>query len=147
ACVVDRIVDRWEIGGSVFYLEQEKSEKTYLPMLVPYVDFLVPRLELLAPLLPLVHPHIPYVLPYMDELLPFIPRFIAFPEASKNADVLIGYLGWTLKIPLLPRILYLPAVPRMIAKLSTMLPRRFIQGHLQRLRRRYEERQRLRALA
>jgi len=44
-----------------------------------------------------------------------------------------------LRVPLLPRILYVPLVPRIVAGLSTVLPRRPIQGILEKRRRRYDE--------
>ncbi|CAJ1405319.1 unnamed protein product, partial [Effrenium voratum] len=131
ACVVDNLVDDWEGAAKV-------EENSYLPKLLPYVDFLVPHLDELAPHLPLAHPHLPYVLPYMDDLLPYIQCFTRFPEASKNADVLVGYLGWLLRLPLIPRILYVPGVPRLVCWISKRLPRRFVRGRLERVRRRHE---------
>lgn len=117
------VVDLWDEARPQSEVEREKQDKSYLPRLLPYVDFLVPHLEVLAPHLPLVHPHLPHILPYMDDLLPYIPRFAAYPRASANADVLIGYLGWMLRVPHLPKVLYLPLVPRLVSKLSTVLPR------------------------
>jgi len=132
ACLVDNLTDGWEGAARV-------EENSYLPKLLPYVDFLVPNLDELAPHLPLAHPHIPYVLPYMDDLLPYIKRFTRFTQVSKNADVLVGYLAWLLRVPLIPRILNLPLVPRLISWISARLPRRFIRGRLERIRQRYEE--------
>ncbi|CAE7220197.1 SLC34A2 [Symbiodinium natans] len=139
-CLVDNLMDSWE-GSAAASVE----ENSYLPKLLPYVDYLVPRLDELAPHLPLAHPHLPYVLPYMDDLLPYIERFACFPEVSKNADVLIGYLGWLLRVPVIPRILKFPLVPRIIAWISVRLPRRPIQGQLEKIRRRYEEAERRQA--
>jgi hypothetical protein len=119
--------------------DRQAGSQTYLPKLLPYVDFLVPRLDELAPHLSLVHPHLPHILPYMDDLLPIIPRFVNYPEASRNADVLIGYLGWTLRVPLLPKVLAIPRVAWMIAKLSTILPRGPIRPVLERRRLRREQ--------
>lgn len=131
-CLVDNLTDGWEGAARV-------EENSYLPKLLPYVDFLVPNLDELAPHLPLAHPHIPYVLPYMDDLLPYIKRFTRFTEVSKNADVLVGYLAWLLRVPLIPRVLNLPLVPRLIAWISGRLPRRFVRGRLERIRKRYEK--------
>ncbi|CAK9111978.1 Sodium-dependent phosphate transport protein 2B [Durusdinium trenchii] len=114
-CLVDNLIDEWEGAAKV-------EENSYLPKLLPYVDFLVPNLDELATHLPLAHPHIPYVLPYMDDLLPHIKLFTRFPEVSKNADVLVGYLGWLLRVPLIPRILKVPLVPRFISWISGRLP-------------------------
>jgi len=125
ACQVmvnDTAADKWEVvnGSQVEISEQAAS---YLPRLLPYVDFLVPRLDTLVPHLPLVLPHVPYILPYLDRLLPYIPLFERLPQASANADILIGYLGWILNVPIVPRILFIPIVPPIVARLATVLPR------------------------
>jgi len=133
------VIESWDEERDESEIERKTQDVSYLPRLLPYVDFLVPQLDVLAPHLPLVHPHLPHILPYMDDLLPYIPLFAAYPKASANADVLVGYLGWTLRVPLLPRVLHLPLVPRLIAELSTLLPRRIIRPALQRRQRRLEE--------
>eukprot|EP00913_Durusdinium_trenchii_P028966 g27160.t1 len=46
-----------------------------------------------------------------------VDRFEDHPEASANADVLTAYLGWVLKVPVLPRLLYLPVVPWRLGKI------------------------------
>jgi len=135
------VMANWDDGQEDYELSE--GSKTYLPKLLPYVDVLVPQLDELAPHLPLVHPHLPHILPYMDNLLPIIPRFVKYPDASRNADVLIGYLGWILRLPFLPQILAIPRVPWLIAKLSTILPRRPIRGMLERRRLQREEAERL----
>jgi len=128
------LVDQWDLKTSPCDIEREVQDKSYLPRLLPYVDFLIPHLEDLAPHLPLVHRHLPHILPYMDTLLPYIPRFVEYPRASANADVLIAYLGWMLHVPLLPKVLNVPGVPRVVSKLSTVLPRwpvrRFLESNL-----------------
>eukprot|EP00930_Biecheleria_cincta_P042805 TRINITY_DN29455_c0_g1_i1.p1 TRINITY_DN29455_c0_g1~~TRINITY_DN29455_c0_g1_i1.p1 ORF type:complete len:1062 (+),score=166.24 TRINITY_DN29455_c0_g1_i1:133-3318(+) len=128
----------WDKDLSQTEVEKEEQSKSYLPLLLPYVDFLVPQLDVLAPHLQLVHPHIPYVLPYMDDLLPFVSRFVGFPRAARNADKLIGYFGWLLRVPLVRRILHLPLVPRLVTGLSIFLPRKLIRQRLERLRRQHE---------
>lgn len=135
------VMENWDDGQEGYELREES--KTYLPQLLPYVDVLVPQLDQLAPHLPLVHPHLPHILPYMDNLLPIIPRFVKYPDASRNADVLIGYLGWILRLPFLPHILAIPRVPWLITKLSTVLPRRPIRKMLERRRLKREEEERL----
>jgi len=118
----DCMVERWMLR-SQSEVEQKTRQRSYLPLLLPYVDFLVQRIDDLSPHLAPIRPHLPYVIPYMDTLLPYIDRFIEYPVASKNADVLIGYLGWIFRVPVVPRVLYLPLVPKFVAKLSTILPR------------------------
>lgn len=139
------VIENWDefLERPDHEIERETSSENYLPRLLPYVDFLVPNLDILAPHLRLVHPHLPHILPYIDDLLPYIPLFAKHPKASRNADVLVGYLGWTLRVPLLPRVLHVPLVPRLVAELSTVLPRRFIRPVLERRRRRREEAERL----
>ncbi|CAE8607789.1 unnamed protein product, partial [Polarella glacialis] len=119
-------------------VERAHHHSSYLPQLIHYVDWFVPRLDRLAPLLPLVRPHLPYIMPYLDRVLPYIENFANFPVASANADVVIGYFGWMLRVPFLPRIMNLPWVPRIIASLSTVLPRWPIRWALERKRRRRE---------
>lgn len=133
SCTMD-----WDQDLSQTEVEQEEQSKSYLPLLLPYVDFLMPQLDVLAPHLQLVHPHIPYVLPYMDDLLPFVPHFVGFPRAARNADKLIGYFGWLLRVPFVRRILHLPLVPRLVTGLSIFLPRKLIRQRLERLRREHE---------
>jgi len=125
----------WDTPMLVEIVERRQREKSYLPQLMNYVDFLVPRLDALAPHLPLVRPHLPYLLPYLHSVLPYIDLFTDYPHASNNADVLVGYLGWMLKLPVLPRVLRIPLIPRFIARVSTMLPRWPIRWVLLRARR------------
>lgn len=139
ACIVDKWTQNQVTEREV---EQVKEETSYLPQLIRYVDFFVPRLDKLAAHLPLVRPHLPHVIPYLDAILPYVDGFAKFPQASKNADVLIGYLGWMLRLPILPRILHIPLVPRLIAAMSSILPRWPIKGALERSRRRREEKER-----
>lgn len=133
------IVDQWEQEEWETPVEKAARDRSYLPKLLPYVDYLVPRLDVLAPHLPLVQPNLPHILPYIDDLLPYVTRFAPFPAASQNADKLVGYLGWTLRVPLLPRVLNLPLVPRLVTGLGLILPRGPIEGVLEKRRRRYDE--------
>lgn len=133
--------DKWDDQPPSNDVEMQKKDQSYLPRLLPYVDFLIPHLEELAPHLSLVHPHLPHILPHMDILLPYILRFVKYPRASANADVLIAYLGWMLYVPVLPRVLNLPLVPRIVSKLSTWLPRWAVRRTLVRNLRRDEEEQ------
>jgi len=132
------VIESWDDVLPEAEIKMRYQEASYLPRLLPYVDFLVPRLDVLAPHLRLVHRHLPHILPYMDNLLPYIPLFASHPKASANADVLVGYLGWILRVPVVPKILYIPKVPKLIAELSTVLPRKLIQPVLERRRRRWE---------
>jgi len=132
------VIESWDDALPEAEIKMRYQEASYLPRLLPYVDFLVPRLDVLAPHLRLVHRHLPHILPYMENLLPYIPLFASHPKASANADVLVGYLGWILRVPVVPKILFIPKVPKLIAELSTVLPRKLIQPVLERRRRRWE---------
>jgi hypothetical protein len=132
------VIESWDDALPEAEIKMRYQEASYLPRLLPYVDFLAPRLDVLAPHLRLVHRHLPHILPYMEDLLPYIPLFTSHPKASANADVLVGYLGWIFRIPLVPKILYIPKVPKLVAELSTLLPRKLIQPVLERRRRRWE---------
>lgn len=136
------MIDRWQEEDKE-EVERAQHQTSYLPQLMRYVDFVVPRLDKLAPHLPLIRPHMPYIIPYLDKILPYIDGFAALPLASANADVLIGYLGWMLRVPLLPKVLHIPFVPRIIAAASKILPRWPIRGQLEKKRRKYEAAQRL----
>eukprot|EP00929_Paragymnodinium_shiwhaense_P094850 TRINITY_DN55673_c0_g1_i1.p1 TRINITY_DN55673_c0_g1~~TRINITY_DN55673_c0_g1_i1.p1 ORF type:complete len:1163 (+),score=194.39 TRINITY_DN55673_c0_g1_i1:109-3597(+) len=135
--------DSWDEGRPATDVEREEQRKSYLPKLLPYVDFLVPHLDDLAPHLKHVHRHIPHLLPFMDKLLPYVMLFVPYPQASKNADVLVGYFGFLLKFPFLTTLLNVPMVPRVLATLSGILPRRPIRWVLERRLRRYEDMERL----
>jgi len=136
------VVESWDDVLPEAEIKMRYQETSYLPRLLPYVDFLVEHIDDLAPHLHLVHRHLPHILPYMEDLLPYIPLFASYPKASANADVLVGYLGWMLRVPVVPRILYIPNVAKFIAELSTLLPRKLIRPVLQRRRRRWEEAER-----
>lgn len=112
----------------------KRESVQHLPVLLNYVDFIVPRLPRLRHHLPYIRPHMVHVIPYLDKLLPYVDRFEDHPEASANADVLTAYLGWVLKVPVLPRLLYLPVVPWAITRLSAWLPRRWVRPLLRRRR-------------
>jgi len=120
-------------------VELEQRRRSYLPQLLPYVDLLVPHLDDVSDHLPYIRPHLPYILPYMDAVLPYVSRFKDYPSASKNADVLTAYLGWLFTLPVVPRVLNVPGVPRFVAALSCLLPRWPVRGLLKRRWRRFHE--------
>ena len=104
------------------------EDETYLPALLPYVAPFAPRLDLLRDHLWLIRPHLRVLLPHLPVLAPVAPRFAPFPAVSANADILLFYLGWTLRVPLLRRLLYLPLLPRLASFLARRLPRRPVRG-------------------
>merc|ERR1719478_105987 len=47
---------------------------------------------------------------------------------SANADILLFYLGWVFRVPLLPQLFFsLPFASRLITWLATHLPKRFVR--------------------
>ena len=70
-----------------------------------------------------------HLLPHMPVVAPSAHRFARQLSVSANADVLLFYFGWLLRIPLLGRlVLRLPVMPRLAAYLATRLPSRLVRG-------------------
>lgn len=111
-----------------------KAEDQYelAEQLLPYLEFYVSRLDLVGPHLPLLRPHIPKLLrknriakitPHIDRL--FANGYLSL-STSANLDILLFWLGWTLSIPLLPRVFFaIPGSPKFVTFLANRLPRRF----------------------
>jgi len=100
--------------------------------LMPYLDFYVSRLDLVGPHLPLLRPHIPKLLKHnrIAKVTPHIDRLFARGYlnlgTSANLDILLFWVGWTLQVPLLPRVFFaIPGSPRLVSFLANRMPRRF----------------------
>ena len=52
----------------------------------------------IAPHLLPLRPHLPLVIPYLPVLAKHTDRFAPYVAASANADVLVFYFGWVLKV-------------------------------------------------
>lgn len=104
------------------------EDQFYLPSLRPYVAYFAPRLDALGPHLPLIRPHLPRLLPYLPIIGRYSDNFVPHVAASANADLLLHYFGWCLRIPYLHHILSLPGVPRAVAAISRILPARPVRG-------------------
>jgi hypothetical protein len=101
----------------------------YLEPLLPYVSRFAPLLDKLGPHLALLRPHMKHLLPHMHVVAPSAYRFARQLSVSANADVLLFYFGWVLRIPLLGRVvLRLPFMPRLAACLGKRLPSRVVRG-------------------
>lgn len=109
-------------------LEYAELDGAQLQTLLPYLDDFAPRLDAIAPHLLLLRPHLPLLVPYLPVLAPAAHRVLPHVALSANADLLLHYFGWTLRLPLLRRALFLPGVPRAIAILSRWLPTRRVRG-------------------
>ena len=100
-----------------------------MPLLLPYLPLFVKRFDRLGAHLPLLRPHLPKLLPYLKTLAPYSERFAPHLSVSANADVLLFYFGWVLKVPWLAKcVLRLPGLPRVSAFLSKRMPRRPVRG-------------------
>ncbi|KAH8091255.1 hypothetical protein JL720_6144 [Aureococcus anophagefferens] len=99
---------------------------------LPFLPYFISRLDALGPHLPLLRPHLRKLQPHFATLVPCLDRCILRPanfDVSANADVLLYYFGWALRIPLLARCLAAcPGGPRLIAFAARRLPRRPVRG-------------------
>ena len=100
--------------------------------LLPYLEFYVSRLDLVGPHLPLLRPHVSKLLKRnrIAKITPHVDRLFARGYmslgTSANLDILLFWLGWTLSVPLLPRIFFaIPGSPKFVSFLANRLPRRF----------------------
>lgn len=48
--------------------------------------------------------------------------------ASANMDILLGYFGWALRIPFVPKLFFALAPPRVVSILANRLPKRWVRG-------------------
>ena len=104
--------------------------------LLPYLEYYVSRLDLIGPHLPLLRPHVPLLLQYgrIGNISPHIDRLFSLGyqdlSASANMDVLLFWVGWTLRIPGLPRLFFkLPGSPSIVSLLANRLPKRVVRGY------------------
>ena len=114
----------------------EEERYALAEQVLPYLEFYVSRLDLVGPHLPLLRPHLPKLLkhnriakvtPHMDRL--FSRGYLCL-STSANMDVLLFWVGWTLRVPLLPRLFFaIPGTPRFVTFLANRLPRRFVRGY------------------
>jgi len=96
----------------------------YLPVLLPYVPRFAPLLDDLACHLVLLRPHMRHILPHFQVIAQSAHKFKKQLKVSENADILVWYFGWVLRIPWLGKsVLNLSFMPRLAAWLGCVLPR------------------------
>jgi hypothetical protein len=101
----------------------------YLDPLLPYVPRFAPQLDTLGPHLALLRPHMSKLLPHMPVVAPSAHKYANQLSVSADADILLFYFGWVLRIrPLARVVLNLPFMPRLAAFLCRRLPRRPVRG-------------------
>mmetsp|Transcript_70339 Transcript_70339/g.138281 ORF Transcript_70339/g.138281 Transcript_70339/m.138281 type:complete len:539 (+) Transcript_70339:130-1746(+) len=119
----------------LLYADESSGEHAqYFPELLPYIEFFAPRLDVLASKKHLTNlrPHLPKLSVYVPYLAPLMDRIGDYPVVSANADVLVWYFGWVLRVPGLRRLVYLwflcPGTPWFIGWLARHLPKRPVRG-------------------
>lgn len=113
------------LDALLMYAEEDEA---WLPELIEYVPFFAPRLDTLGPHLALLRPHMALLLPHMPVIARNVDAFIPFVSVSANADVLLHYFGWLLRVPIVRRVIFIPGVPRLIARMAQWLPKRPVRG-------------------
>ena len=68
------------------------------------------------------------LLPHMPVVAPTAFRFANYLACSANADILLFYFGWVLRLPLGGWVLRLPFMPRLANFLVKWLPRWPVRG-------------------
>ena len=131
------------IDALLLYAEGDDVDSSFMDIderyalaeqLLPYLEFYVSRLDTVGPHLPLLRPHINKLVEHnrIAKITPHIDRLFARGYlnvgTSANLDVLLFWVGWTLNIPLLPRIFFaIPGSPRFVTFLANRMPRRFVR--------------------
>ena len=102
----------------------------YLDILLPYLPLFVYQFDKLGPHLPLCRPHLDKLLPHLLVIAPHSERFAPYLTVSANADVILFYFGWVLRIRWLANlVMRLPFLPWLADKLARWLPRRPVRGN------------------
>ncbi len=114
---------------------RSKKSKQYslADQLLPYLEYYVSKLDTIGPHLVLLRPHVPLLLkhnriakvsPHIDKL--FAKGYETRLTASANIDVLLFWLGWTLRIPFAPALFFaMPFSPHLVSFLANRLPKKF----------------------
>lgn len=85
-------------------------------------------MDALGPHLALLRPHVSRLLPHLHVIAPCADHFAPHVAVSANADILLFYFSWALRLPFIGTLLRLPGVPAAAAFLSRRLPRRPVRG-------------------
>jgi len=108
--------------------DSDEASYDYPTKLLDYLPYFAPKLDALAPHLALIQPHVPKLLPVLPIIAPYVERFAPYVSVSANADVLLYYFGWLMKVPILRRILLVPGFPRFAAFMARRLPKWPVRG-------------------
>ena len=118
----------------LLYASPNQEHAQYFPETLPYIAYFAPRLDALAEggHLTSLRPHLPKLSPHLRQIAPLIDYVTPYPVISANADVLVFYWGWVLRVPLLRGIVRacfrVPCVPWAVAWLASHLPKRPVRG-------------------
>jgi len=115
------------IDSLLLYADTQRAEG-YAEKLLPYIPYIIPHLDDLELHLPYLRPHLEKIYPHLPTLAPYIGRFSRHAVCSKNADVLLWWFGWMLRVPLLHNLFRVPGVPPLCAWAAGWLPRRWARG-------------------
>lgn len=108
--------------------EEDGVSYTRATSLLDYVPIFAPQFDALAPHLPLIRPHLMKVIPILPAIAPHAKRFAPHVGISANADVLLWYFGWVLRVPVLRRVILAPGMPRLANFFARRLPRFPVRG-------------------
>ena len=101
----------------------------YLVLLLPFLPTFAPQFDALGPHLALLRPHLDTLLPHLPVIAPYAQSFKKYVRVSANADILLFYFGWILRIKGLRKlVLKLPFLPWFAALMVRVLPRRPVRG-------------------
>lgn len=92
------------------------------PMLLLFVT----RVKSLGPHMRPLYTHLRYLRPHFRPLARHIDRLTPHIAISSNADVLLFWFGWLLRVPGLHRLIAVPGVGAALSWLGPRLPRRFM---------------------
>jgi len=104
------------------------DEQDKLPVLIKYVPDFAPQLDALTAHVGLIRPHLDRIMPHLPVLAPTAYRFSPYCAVSANADVILWWFGWVLRLPFARWLLRLPLVPRVANFAARHLPRRPVRG-------------------
>ena len=103
--------------------------------MLPHLECYVSRLDAVGPHSLLLRPHLPKLLKHnrIAKITLHVDRLFARGHlnlgTSANLDVLLWWVRWTLKTPLVPTTFFdVPGSPRFVTLLANRLPKRFVRG-------------------
>ena len=118
----------------LLYTHTDKECLELSNRMLPFVDSYLSNLDTLGPHLTLLRPHVHSLIKgnRIDKISPHIEKlfgrgYISL-NTSANMDVLLFWMGWTLRIPGFPSLLFnLPGCVTIMNLLAKYLPHRFVR--------------------